>query len=53
MKKRVSATIDNSTYEILDKIIKYDKSGEYRNKSHIIEKAIKYFWEGKYDKNKG
>lgn len=38
MKKRVSATIDDETEKILDELM---KKGIYRNKSHVIEDAIK------------
>ena len=38
MNKRASATIDEKTDKILDNIL---KKGKYRNKSHIIEEAIK------------
>lgn len=38
MKVRVSATIDKRTLEILNSLL---KEGNFRNKSHIIEKAIK------------
>jgi len=37
MKVRISATIDEKTEKILDSLL---KDGDYRNKSHIIEKAI-------------
>ena len=37
-KERVSATIDKSTIKIIDELL---KEGNYRNKSHIIEDAIK------------
>ena len=37
MKTRISATIDKKTEKILEKVM---KNGNYRNKSHIIEKAI-------------
>jgi Arc/MetJ-type ribon-helix-helix transcriptional regulator len=37
MKIRVSATIDEETEKVLNKIM---EKGEYRNKSHVIEKAI-------------
>jgi Arc/MetJ-type ribon-helix-helix transcriptional regulator len=37
MKTRVSATIDKKTADLIDAIL---KKGNYRNKSHIIEKAI-------------
>ena len=49
MKRRISATIGEETEEILEKILKEE---DYRNKSHIIEKAIKFFWRERYDKNK-
>tara|TARA_Y100000034_G_C6575218_1_gene249399 strand:- start:125 stop:268 length:144 start_codon:yes stop_codon:yes gene_type:complete len=38
MKKRISATIDKETLKIIDEILKKDN---YRNKSHVIEEAIK------------
>tara|TARA_Y100000310_G_C19967943_1_gene484171 strand:- start:315 stop:452 length:138 start_codon:yes stop_codon:yes gene_type:complete len=37
MKVRISATIDEKTANILETLL---KDGTYRNKSHIIEKAI-------------
>jgi Arc/MetJ-type ribon-helix-helix transcriptional regulator len=39
MKSRISATIDEKTSKIIDRIL---KEGRYRNKSHIIEEAIKF-----------
>tara|TARA_Y100000310_G_scaffold213829_1_gene214831 strand:+ start:4292 stop:4426 length:135 start_codon:yes stop_codon:yes gene_type:complete len=38
MKKRISATIDEETLEIIEEQL---KKGNYRNKSHVIEEAIK------------
>ena len=38
MKKRVSATVDEKTEKKIERIL---KEGTYRNKSHIIEEAIK------------
>lgn len=38
MKKRISATIDEKTEKIIDLIL---KEGNFRNKSHVIESAIK------------
>lgn len=38
MKERISATIDKKTVKIIKEIM---KKGGYRNKSHIIEEAIK------------
>ncbi len=40
MKERISATIDEETRKIIDRIL---KGGKYRNISHIIEEAIKSF----------
>lgn len=37
MKIRISATIDEKTEKILDSLL---KDGNFRNKSHVIEKAI-------------
>ena len=48
-KERVSATIDKETSKKIKELLDGD---EYRNQSHIIEKAIKLFWEAKRDKNK-
>ncbi len=38
MKKRISATIDEATMKIIKLLM---NKGRYRNKSHIIEEAIK------------
>ena len=38
MKKRISATIDEKTLKIINEKLKNE---DYRNKSHIIEEAIK------------
>ncbi|MBU0894088.1 MAG: ribbon-helix-helix domain-containing protein [Nanoarchaeota archaeon] len=38
MKERVSATIDSSTMNLIKILL---KKGTYRNKSHVIEEAIK------------
>jgi Arc/MetJ-type ribon-helix-helix transcriptional regulator len=38
MKERVSATVDKATSKVIEDIL---KKGKYRNKSHIIEEAIK------------
>ena len=38
MKERISATIDKETLKVIKKIMKL---GNYRNKSHVIEEAIK------------
>ena len=42
MKTRISATIDKETLEIIKKIL---KKKNYRNKSHVIEDAIKLLGE--------
>ncbi|MBI2452475.1 ribbon-helix-helix protein, CopG family [Candidatus Pacearchaeota archaeon] len=49
MKKRISATVDEETDKVLDSLL---KDGDYRNKSHIIEKAIKFLWELKNAKHR-
>lgn len=38
MKERVSATIDKETLNMIELLL---KKGNYRNKSHVIEDAIK------------
>ena len=47
MKVRISATIDEKTDKILDVLL---KDGTFRNKSHIIEKAIELLKEVKDEK---
>jgi Arc/MetJ-type ribon-helix-helix transcriptional regulator len=37
-KERISATVDKETIKRIEKIL---KNGNYRNKSHVIESAIK------------
>ncbi len=49
MKDRISATVDERTIKLLGSLIKNRK---YRNKSHVIEKAIEILWEKENDKNK-
>lgn len=46
MKERISATVDEETKKIIELIL---KKGKYRNKSHVIEKAIENL--GREDKN--
>jgi len=38
VKQRISATVDKSTIELIKKLL---KKGKFRNKSHLIEEAIK------------
>jgi len=47
MKGRISATVEDETLKIIDKEM---GTGKYRNKSHVIEEAIKLF--GKAGKKK-
>ena len=47
MKERVSATIDKTTSKTIEDIL---KKGKYRNKSHIIEEAIKSLMEKEDEK---
>ena len=44
MKERISATVDSGTIKTIDSIL---KSGKFRNKSHVIETAIKLLIERK------
>ncbi len=37
-KERISATVDGETIKRIDRIL---KNGQFRNKSHIIEEAVK------------
>jgi len=39
VKLRISATVEKETVKRIDRIL---KRGKYRNKSHIIEKAIEF-----------
>ncbi|MFQ5531297.1 MAG: ribbon-helix-helix protein, CopG family [Candidatus Nanoarchaeia archaeon] len=43
-KVRISATIDKETEKIINEIL---KKSSYRNKSHVIEEAIKLLKKGK------
>jgi len=45
MKKPISATIDESLIEWIEKEMSYNK--RYRNKSHLIEVAIEMLKSGK------
>ena len=38
MKERISATVDRETINLIKALL---KKGKYRNKSHLIEEAIK------------
>jgi len=49
MKERVSATVDEKTVRIIELIL---KKGKYRNKSHIIEKAVELLGEVENEKKK-
>jgi|TARA_Y100000034_G_scaffold99203_1_gene121771 Arc/MetJ-type ribon-helix-helix transcriptional regulator len=46
MKVRISATIDGKTEKILNSLL---EDGKFRNKSHIIEKAIELLKEDEDD----
>ena len=47
MKERISATVDKNTSKIINDLL---KKGKYRNKSHVIEEAIKSLNETKRKK---
>ena len=49
MKERISATVDKKTINLIDLIL---KKGKYRNKSHVIEKAIEILSEEEKDDKK-
>jgi Arc/MetJ-type ribon-helix-helix transcriptional regulator len=44
MKERISATVDKETVKIINEFL---KKANYRNKSHVIEDAIKLLKEKK------
>lgn len=46
MKERLSATVDKETIRLIEKLL---KKGKHRNRSHIIEDAIREF-EKRYGK---
>ena len=48
MKIRISATIDKETGAILDVL---SSGNEFRNKSHVIEKALELLMEVKNEKH--
>ncbi len=47
--KRISATVDPKTLKLIDKLL---ESGKYRNKSHVIEKALELLEEKENEKKK-
>ncbi len=49
MKERISATVDEKTVKLIELIL---KKGKYRNKSHVIEKAIEILFEEEKDDKK-
>ena len=51
MKERISATVDKETVRLIKEFL---KKGSFRNKSHVIEEAIKLLKEkgGKTKKRK-
>lgn len=49
MKKRISATIDEETEKIIELIL---NKGKFRNKSHVIEEAIKLLEEKTIEETK-
>ncbi len=48
LKERASFTFDKKTLEVLDELMELD---EYRNKSHIVENAIKLLSKEKLPEN--
>jgi putative addiction module CopG family antidote len=42
MKERASFTFDKETLKLIDELV---NSGRYRNKSHVVEAAIKFLKE--------
>jgi len=49
MKKRISATIDERTEQVINSLLKEEN---YRNKSHVIEDAILLLEKNKNENNK-
>jgi len=49
MKNRISATVDDRTVEIIDRLL---KKNNYRNKSHVIEDALINFDKMKKEEQK-
>jgi Arc/MetJ-type ribon-helix-helix transcriptional regulator len=49
MKERASFTFDKETIFLIDKIL---KSSKYRNKSHVVEEAIKLLKEKEFSPGK-
>ena len=49
MKERISATVEEKTNKMVNSLI---KDGKYRNKSHVIEKAIEKLWGEEVENNK-
>jgi len=49
IKERASFTFDKKTIEVLDEFMELDA---YRNKSHVVETAIKFFAKEKLEDKK-
>ncbi len=47
VKSRISATVEEDTVRLIDEIL---SKGNYRNKSHVIEKAIEMLAEAENEK---
>jgi len=47
MKSRISATIDEKNMKLIDGLL---EKGGFRNKSHLIEEAIKFYLDNKNEK---
>lgn len=43
MKQKISITIDKQSLKIIENILKKERSGKFRNRSHVIEYSLNKF----------
>jgi Arc/MetJ-type ribon-helix-helix transcriptional regulator len=43
MKQKISITIDEKALKIIENILKKERSGKFRNRSHVIEYSLNKF----------
>lgn len=45
MKQKISITIDEKALKIIENMLKKERSGKFRNRSHVIEYSLRKFLE--------
>lgn len=44
-KQKISITVDNKMLKIIETMLKEERSGKFRNRSHVIEYSLNKFLE--------